>query len=683
MPGIEFAIGRERPANYIAICGNITDGYPDGIPHGVQKDFVQNAMDAVKGKGPVNVEFALIHNERGRFLSMRDSNTIGLTGPVLSERDAYEDELPEDYHWARFESFAFTKSDPDAIGARGQGKFVFLAASKKHTMFYDTLRNADSLYRVGATQARSTGCPILPSPQEEPWENQRGADLIKQECGLEPLKEPGTRVIVVEPIEELVHAIVSGIFLRAIQETWFRAIEKERLVARVHDGKSWHSVGLPSPFPLPRLDNEASKSWLLGKDTLNKTFRLATGETYDIKHFHAVYLNVGTVPEDMRGIAIIHNGMKICCEEARLFPPQARERLVGYIEFDRKLDQELRKGENQNPNHYDLKWRRRIPQAIRAYIQEQLDAFGKRKLGLGLDPRERKRRERVAAEEWAMRQLMRHARDLDLFGRRGGPEPPPPPPPPPPSPVKLIGVAITDFSFPDPEISPRVNYGQTLSGIRLAVFNKMQTQKAVSLDLRVLYASSSILDLIEDQRFQVVPESQDVFGPFKIAIEESIFQEPGEYRLKARILDATTGARIDEVSRRFWVEQDPPFRKPFDLVGAPEFQEPNAHLQWLPYGTINRSPTIYYNTAHPAYRFAESDDESHRDYLFRVALEGAIFFILDRPDTPEGESDYHPLSAEAILGPQESHEKDVVPKETHTEVQRYVSEIYWRMFEGE
>ena len=114
----DFSNGRQRPTNFVGICNNLADSYPEGIPHGVQKDAIQNAIDAVKGKGPLKMEFELVENEKGRFFTMTDSNTMGLTGPVLEIKD-YEKDLLEEYHWARFESFAFTKSNPDAIGARG------------------------------------------------------------------------------------------------------------------------------------------------------------------------------------------------------------------------------------------------------------------------------------------------------------------------------------------------------------------------------------------------------------------------------------------------------------------------------------------------------------------------------------------------------------------------------------
>jgi len=238
---VNFEFGRQRPTNYIQICKNIADQYPFGTPHGVQKDGIQNSIDARKGKGPVEVSFELVQNKQGHFLTITDSNTTGLTGPIYDPQD-YDVNLPGDAHWARFESFAFTKDDPEAIGARGQGKFIFLDTSKNYTMFYDTLRH-DGIYRVGATRAQQVGCPILPSYDDVPWENAHAAQTLKSECGLDPLTTIGSRIIIVDPNDELAEELESGRFERAIQETWFRAIEKKDLKVAV----CGTPVGLPDP----------------------------------------------------------------------------------------------------------------------------------------------------------------------------------------------------------------------------------------------------------------------------------------------------------------------------------------------------------------------------------------------------------------------------------------------------
>ncbi|GAI76658.1 unnamed protein product, partial [marine sediment metagenome] len=109
--------------------------------------------------------------------------------------------------------------------------------------------------------------------------------------------------------------------------------------------------------------------------------------------------------EDLRGVAVIHNGMKICSLPMLWAEPAIRDSVFGYVEFDYKLDRELRKTQNQVPNHYDLQWRRVIPRAIKNYVEDQLQQFGREKLGIGIDWRQRREQIRTEAEQWALRQL--------------------------------------------------------------------------------------------------------------------------------------------------------------------------------------------------------------------------------------------------------------------------------------
>jgi hypothetical protein len=367
-----------------------------------------------------------------------------------------------------------------------------------------------------------------------------------------------------------------------------------------------------------------------------------------------------------------------------LAPPQVREKVTGFIEFEHELDQELRKGENQHPNHYDLKWKRRIPHEIKTFVNNQLEEFGKKKLGLGADHREVKNRRRTNAEEWAMRQLMKYASNLDLFGAKGSKRPivdtdiPPPP-------VKPIGVSISNFAFPDPEIAPRVNWGQKFEGLGVTVYNRKEKTCEVAVRLHVLYGDLEVVTIIDGDRFSLTCNEQRQLGLFDISIEKKEMAEPGEYRLVASLFDSRTGDRLDHVTRRFWVEKDPPFKKPFDLQPASGFPEPNQRRQWLTGGSINNSPVVYYNVEHPAYKLAEDGGEEHQqDYLFQVVLEAAIDFILKRPNKEDGTPDYHPLEGESILGSkQKPIDREEVPARTYEEISRFVSEIRWRAMEGE
>ena len=672
---VEFAEGRPRPINYQNVCHTIADSYPEGVAHGVQKDAIQNSVDARAGSAAVNVLFSLEETGKGRFLTVADSGTKGLTGPVLDQVEEYVEELPTDSHWARFESFAFTKDEPDAIGARGQGKFIFLCASSEFKMFYDTLR-PDGIYRLGATQARTTGCPILPGEGEEPWEGDTAQRILWDNCELHPLTEVGTRIIIVNPTGEVVGEFESGFVTSAIRETWFREIEKERLKVAIRLGGELTEVELVSPYPVPETDSEGVQSWVLGTDFDEDTIGLATGEEYRVKHFSAAHLSGPALEPETQGIAIIHNGMKIMSLPASMFPPHLRERCTGYVEFDRSLDRELRKGTNQHPNHYDLKWRRRLPQGIKQYIADRLSEFGKAKLGMGVDPREQRRARRSTAEEWAMRQLYKFAPDLDLFGKKGRPLHPSVPIP---NVSKTVGVTIHHFTFPDPEIAPRINYGDSFDGLRLSAFNRSSEALDCAVNLSVLRGDSVVQVLVDRRSFSLHAASEEELGTVSLNIDPDTFDEAGLYRLKASLYEMESGERLDQVTRRFWVETDPPLKRPFELEPTPSFPEPYQHRQWLTSGQVNNSPTLHYNTTHPAYRVAE-DDEVIDDYMVGIVLEGAIQFILQRPDSEEGTPDYHPLHTEEILGNGLPTPTEDVPNTSYREIMNYLSEVRWRMF---
>jgi len=400
--------GSEAVANYIAICDTVADSYPASIAHGLQKDAIQNSLDARKGrKAVVRVEFAVVKTGRGKFLTFTDSNTTGLTGDVKSNTEDYEN-LRKDDHWARFEAFAFTKDDPDALGARGQGKFIFLRASKQYRMFYDTLRD-DGVYRLGATHATNTGRKIYPQRGKK-WENETAKEKLAEHCGLKPLTEVGARVIVCDPRPEVLDEIRGSEFVAAIQETWFRALEKKQLEVWIATQGKSIAVGLPNTYPLPSKDSNGVKTWKYRHDFDEDVVQ----GNFKIKNFHVAYLPDTVIPESMQGIAILQNGMKIQALGMDIAPPDINEKITGFVEFDKPLDQELRKGNNQHPNHYQLKWRSRVPRDIKAFIQRQLQEFGHKKLKLGETRQQQQQRTRDNAERVALELLLKHAADLDL-----------------------------------------------------------------------------------------------------------------------------------------------------------------------------------------------------------------------------------------------------------------------------
>jgi hypothetical protein len=655
---IDWSDARTRPANYIQICDSIAHTYPDGVAHGVQKDAVQNGMDAISGSGPLIFRFDLFENEKGRFLSMSDYNTTGLTGRVLLRPEEYQEELPEEDRWARFESFAFTKADPDARGARGQGKFIFLAASKHYTMLYETLL-ADDTYRLGVTKATVIDCPM------KHWEGAEARTVLLKLTGLRPRTDVGTRIIITDPVDLVIDEICSGNFLQAIEETWFRSIVKGLARISVNVYGQENEARLPIPYPIPDNDNDNVKVWSRENETIS-----VGGVTYRIKHLQIGRRTDGRVREDMRGVAIIHYGMKICCEPMQYVDPVIRDSVFGYIEFDQILDRELRKTINQTPNHYDLQWRKPIPRAIRNYIQDELRQFGESKLGIGKHWREQRENIRSSAENWALHQLSIHARNFDLFSGRGGLRRPTT------ETIRIsdkpIGLAFRALKFPDFRRAPLVKWDEQINEFFVEAFNYNEKAHTCRVNVYVFQGNRQIIQLENRRNIVLSPGSLRKFGPLGIRFTRDTFLGPGVYILRAAMIDEDTGDRLDILNRYIYLEQDPPFRAPFDVQMIQEFPQPWEKHQWRIVRTGDDRCTLYYNGNHPAYLTYEAIGEgAQRYYLFTIFLEGALQLVLDRPIEEDGETDYHPLARDKIEGD---------PKEAYLEMIRGLSEVKYNVF---
>ena len=658
--------GRERHVNYIGICHTLVDGYPYSLAHGLQKDAIQNALDARAGEKPTIVEFEFIENEIGRFLTITDKNTRGLKGKSHDAQNANVKEKDSD--WLRFESFAVTKDDPNAIGARGQGKFVMLCSSSKYKMFYDTKRE-DGIYRLGGTQATENGCPIW--PETGVWEDEKATSELAKHCGLKPLQENGTRLIIFEPKKEVLEAIKNGELKKAIQETWFRAIAEKKLeVSFIYLG---HFEPINDPKITTVTQSSSAESWILGKDFNNDVIAVSTRNKYKIKRFEAYYDPNRVLNKAWQGIAIIHNGMKICVPSGNRLPTEIKEKLTGFIEFEEKLDKELRKGNNQNPNHYDLKWTSPIPRTIRTYINEQLQDFGKEKLNLFQEPTERKQKAQTEAEDWAIDMLKKHALDLKLFGARGPGNSIPPSGESSPSPSRDIGVAFKNFTVPDKNRGRRVNFGEQIS-FNISVFNKTNNKVKGKISLQILKYDKEINVLI-NKNIEITPNTRDYpiqDKVFILNIDEPQFSEKGKYEISAKLFNEA-GGELHKLSKPFWVESDPPQNNaPFELIAT----HSEDKFAWATDGTLGGNPRLYYNTNHPEYRKVEDENNSvnRREYVLKLCLEGAIHFILSLPVDDNIENLYAPLDTGII--------RNGDPAQIHEEAMKYIAQIRWNIYQG-
>ncbi len=631
--GIDYSGAPDRPVDYISVAETIAQSYPDPLlpdidstTHGVQKDALQNGWDARRTRrSTVHFRFEIARTSKGTFLMMEDDG-IGLTGKVwsrdnLDKLDASGKELPEEDRWARFESFGFMRETAGGIGSRGQGKFLFIHASKDHEILYETLVDSGK-YRVGATKAFRTKCPPLH------WEGSSAKSLLKDRTSLAPLDHAGTRVIICEPSPDLIRAIKKGSFIKAIEETWWRNIEKKRAVITVIDGAKQQTATVPDIFPLPPKESRGAPKFngtdvKLWRPDLTKLTLPGGGK---FKTFELCFRNDRTVPEEIRGVAVLHYGMKVATIAPQYLPKELDDGIYGFVEFDEQVDSELRRRENQKPNHYDLVWTRLLPKTIRQLVRDQILEFARTKLGQGVSAEQSARQLQSDAERLALRELTDACKELGIdFNRPGGIKPPKPPLPPPPRPY---GVMFHAFDWPTSG-TRRVEHGERVE-FDLLLFNTTTSAfDDCELTAHVFAAKggNSIHAIVKKMKVQLSPDSSDTVGHYVVLFDAATYPA-GAYVVRAVLRDKQ-GYELDSQGVRVYVAQDPPFRAPFDFVardwsGVPAWKNVAHTFSPTP------DPKLTYNFKHPRYVDAESagTPEELAFYLYGLSVQGIIQFSL-------------------------------------------------------
>ncbi|MBN1639107.1 MAG: hypothetical protein JW866_09075 [Ignavibacteriales bacterium] len=637
-PGNQFiddlANGRETTINWQNVVKNIVDEYENkkGIVHGVQKDAIQNGWDAridEKGKG-WTYKFQLYREAGGLvYLTMTDSGTHGLTGRILSPEEMEED-LPIEERWGRFESLAFTKdNEVGTLGARGQGKFIFVGASKKKQIYYDSLR-IDGTYRLGTRAIRGrTSSPVMH------WDDEDGQTLLRERFpSLQPLGSSGTRVIIVDPIDEIIEAINNRSWEENVADTWWELLQKYKIKITVKNLEENHEVVVPQYIlDMPSEDKDVVKVWNKKNETID-----ISGEQYRIKRLHLVSKSTDGLPEHIKGVAIQRNGMKVCTE----LPPRSigidiGDGIYGYIQFDKKLDELMALAESVT--HYDFDWRRTGARQVREYIRDQITEFAHEKLGFGVDPRTLREKLHNEAEKRALLAANKVAKVLGIsaggFGGGGGVVPGP-------RVTKPYGLIMPELELPNNDL--RVEFGQSVSNIKASVYNQSDIDFKVRLKFWMFTDDGQVAYNFFDPSIDFDLErgsKRGPFGPFSIEMERAKYPSSGLYRIRSRLIslessssDIPKGQILDEKTKSFYLDMNPPERiyGLFEKIQPSDLSEFNPTL--LGYHSHGeRGGYIYtYNIEHPAFKVVGDDRESSTEYLFRLLSQAVIEIDLGNDD---------------------------------------------------
>ena len=388
------------------------DGYGCGPIRALAQDPPQNSLDARHSGQTVTVTYRLLQRRTSTgddlcLLTITDAGTSGLDGPILSERELAEREqrsgqlvIEQGENWAAWEAMRYTKSGEDSLGSRGQGKYAYLFHSlhpppgvpdaPRHAwrvvMLYDTLLPSGQ-YRLGI-RYHNPSTRVIEPPYVDSEARALVGSVYNDEhfeipLELEPLQEPGTRVIIPFVPDDTVNAVENGELEHWLTAQWWRPIQKGDLVIKVvgRDGLE-RTVGVPGYWQ--------GEPWTHATDGYFSKERIRlpspSGERpHEIKRLvlhHDDTLTNDDLdgPAQTNGVQLLRAGQWIVTlgmsEYSDWIPREHRGGLRGFVEFERLLERELR--DVESPAHDDFNRRMGVVKKIREAITSEVREFAKR-----------------------------------------------------------------------------------------------------------------------------------------------------------------------------------------------------------------------------------------------------------------------------------------------------------------
>lgn len=587
------------------------------MAHPVQKEAIQNSADATEmiSEDKWGVIFEIDEKMPPRYISITDVGTCGLTGRVLvlkDELDKLQKEKPDEYQkerWAKFEALSYPNIDPTGRGSRGQGKWVFIAASKDKTIFYDTLRK-DKVYRIGAWLGNNQ---LL----QKPPEGEQAKTMLKNNLPcLEPLCKIGTRVIIVDPKKEVwdgFFPFLESPLATYIAETWWELlIEGREILLKWRKDKV--KVTPPIYYTDSFIKKESVDTWFLE----NVNLKWEKNPKAKVKELMLIY-SKDVIPEEFRGIAIQRGGMKICNFDVRSANPSIKaeisERIYGWIKFNEEAEKELR--EIEDPTHYDLSaYLGTFGFYVfgkNGWLEQEIRKFSEQKLGVGTEDKKFDRLDIIVANK-----LNRFTNKYDLGVLLDRPVAPPGDSK--EHKRKEIRLKMPKPQFPSIE-TRRVEFGERIPDIKVSVVNESKISRKVKLSLLLKTASREVGErtlksLVAGETFTVQAQSEsEIFGPYEILFDKKKF-DSGTYAVESEIvalegdlldLKFGKGVVIDQERELIYLDVDPPAGKGlFEFIDRVEFKE-EKDLQYRVKEKDDKM-RIQINILHPAYKHSEDLD---------------------------------------------------------------------------
>lgn len=559
---------RRAADNNVADVVNTIEAYSCGPIRALAQDPPQNALDARRNKGEIVqvvyrlFERSLSDGEKMNILTITDSGTTGLDGRTLTSSDLEEREhrlgrleIEQEENWAAFEANRYTKTDQEKLGSRGQGKYAYLYHSKhpisqggadQMIILYDTLL-IDGEYRLGVRYHNPATKVIEP-----PFLNEEAKETISTiyedehfriPLQLEPLTQAGTRIIIPFLSDEAVEAIQEGELLHWLQAEWWRAIQKKDikitlindiksnsedvLVPAWWDGEPWRRES-PNYFVQEDIDlrsrnREDKESWRI------KRVVLSAGNSID---------DLEDWPAQFNGIQLLRGSQWIVTLDPKeyldLIPKEHRLGFCGFVEFEQKLEGELR--EIEKPAHDGFDGRKPLYKEIKNELKGIVEEFS---------------REQGWHEEATKHDPKQNELITEITARLGIWKPTAPPPPEPESDQWNCSVRVNERRF---------DWGDSISISASCRRRPASSGEMVIFKPSLITPQGANIDLNDSrsQRLNGRNELESSAGATfnDLTIDAPMFKEPGRYKA---VVDCFVNDVLVTTGRcPFYVNEEPP-----------------------------------------------------------------------------------------------------------------------------
>ncbi len=340
-----------------------------GLVHGFQKDAIQNSWghrkNAKNGKD-WELVFRLVNNRHGNFLIVEDNGCTGLIGHNYSQSELEEkmkvgEFLGENEKLARFSTLNNSGGNTTSAGTYGRGKQMYQAVSKELKYLFDSYTVNNDYYANYVDDSENTFVKSL--------ENEKAYEYIYKNTGLGKKEKTGTRIIICEPLDEIVSSIKSLKILDYIEETWWRVILKYDATIRIYNNDE-----LIGEASVPEFYNKAMRS-VNYKEYEN----IQINENYKIKKMGIGYIEEKS-DSNLMNIAYYRRGMKIGnvynVSEELPIDEKFRKNIWGFIEFQDGSDLEEDLRDNEDLQHYGpMTKAKKCFQVLKKTVKDRLISF--------------------------------------------------------------------------------------------------------------------------------------------------------------------------------------------------------------------------------------------------------------------------------------------------------------------